>query len=87
VTLHYCQNCDTTECTCMTNPLSLEPKDDGGPAFPTDIGPGTDGGFQCGNERWHAPGLPLINPEPTLWMPSPAHPAPPTSTHPQETQP
>lgn len=45
--------------TDMPNPLSLEPKDDGGPAFPTDIGPGTDGGFQCGNERWHAPGMSL----------------------------
>lgn len=33
------------------------PIDNGGPAFPTEIGTNIDGGFQCGNERWHCPGL------------------------------
>lgn len=33
--------------------------DNGGPAFPSEVGPGPDGGFQCGNERWHAPGMTL----------------------------
>jgi hypothetical protein len=30
-----------------------------GPAFPTEIGPGNDVGFQSGNERWHEPGMTL----------------------------
>jgi hypothetical protein len=28
-------------------------------AFPTEVGPGVDGGFQSGNERWHEPGMSL----------------------------
>lgn len=33
---------------------------DGGPAYPAEIGTGDlDGGFQCGNERWHVPGMSL----------------------------
>lgn len=33
----------------------MDPKDF--PAFPTEVGSGGDGGFQCGNERWHEPGM------------------------------
>ena len=32
---------------------------DSGPAFPTEIGPGNDSGFQSGNERFHDPGMTL----------------------------
>lgn len=37
----------------------MSARDNGGPAFPCEIGPGPDGGFQSGNERWTEPGMKL----------------------------